>query len=191
MRLRRSGRLAERDAEQLADYARVLVRAGYLDVAAVEAELVESGAPGHDGAERWNLAHHLVGQAADELAAEQPGWPRVTDFDKVQAAFAELSTRGIAVLEHVEDHWAAAAELERRDEAGERLPGIVWFTPPDVWHAVDHGMLELNLWHGDGANVAPGDGLLADVLAVLSAHGLGAGFDEGRIEVAASWQRRR
>jgi hypothetical protein len=51
-------------------------------------------------------------------------------------------------------------------------------------------MLEVNLWHGDSANAAPGDVLLDDVLAAFDAQGLPARFDEGRIEVAARWQRR-
>ena len=51
-------------------------------------------------------------------------------------------------------------------------------------------MLEVNLWHGTTANAAPGDVLLDEVLATFSAAGLPARFDEGRIEVAAFWQRR-
>ena len=68
--------------------------------------------------------------------------------------------------------------------------GYIWFTAPDVWHAVDDGMLEVNLWHGTSANVAPGDHLLDAVLSCLARHGLRARFDEGRIEVDAHWQRR-
>jgi hypothetical protein len=67
---------------------------------------------------------------------------------------------------------------------------VAWFTAPDVWHAVDHGMLELNVWHGDSANVAPGDPLLDLVVDTLARHGLAAHFDEGRIEISASWHRR-
>ena len=51
-------------------------------------------------------------------------------------------------------------------------------------------MLEVNVWHGSTANVAPGDALLDDVLAVLARHGLAAHFDEGRLEVSARWRRR-
>jgi hypothetical protein len=48
----------------------------------------------------------------------------------------------------------------------------------------------VNLWHASTANVAPGDGLLENVLASFASHDLDAHFDEGRIEVAAHWQRR-
>ena len=43
-------------------------------------------------------------------------------------------------------------------------------------------MLEINLWHGDTANVAPGEPLLDLVLGMLARHGIPAVFDEGRIE---------
>ena len=61
---------------------------------------------------------------------------------------------------------------------------------PGVWHAVDEGMLEVNVWHGSTANAAPGDELLDHVLGVLEKHGLAAHFDEGRIEVSAHWHKR-
>jgi len=51
-------------------------------------------------------------------------------------------------------------------------------------------MLEVNLWHGSTANAAPGDPLLTAVVSCFERHGLAAHFDEGRIEVAARWQRR-
>src|SRR5690606_27456331 len=100
-----------------------------------------------------------------------------------QAAFASLEAADIPVLQAIEDHWTTKAELERRDDAGLSCRGIAWFTAPDVWHAVDHGMLELNVWHPDSANVAEGDALLDEVIATLAAHGIDGHFDEGRIEV--------
>ena len=97
---------------------------------------------------------------------------------------------GVVVLPGVEDHWVVKEALDACAAAGSPARGIAWFTPPDVWHAVDEGMLEVNLWHGSTANAAPGDALLDDVLAVLAAHGLAAHFDEGRMEIGAHWQRR-
>jgi hypothetical protein len=51
-------------------------------------------------------------------------------------------------------------------------------------------MLELKVWHPDTANVAPGESLLDDVLALLHERQLPAVFDEGRIEVTIDWRRR-
>ena len=51
-------------------------------------------------------------------------------------------------------------------------------------------MLELNVWHGSSANVAPGDALLELVQQTLAARGIASVFDEGRIEVSLAWERR-
>ena len=177
--------------EQLRDYARVLVRAGYADPATMQAEVAAAARQDHATADSDAVARDMVVRAVDDVRAEQQSWPPVTDYDRFAAAMDELAARGVVVLPYVDDHWAAAAELERRDEQGERVAGIAWFSPPDVWHAVEHGMLEVNLWHGDSANVAPGDDLLEQALGALAGSGLRARFDEGRIEVTLHWQRRR
>lgn len=175
------------------DHARLQVRAGFLDAAAtlvdVTAVAVEEDIEGPGG-----VAIAAVEQARAELLRDQRRWPAITDVDRLRAVFAVLHDDGVVVLEGVADHWAATAELERLDDADNGTcagpSGIAWFTGNDVWHAIDHGMLEINLWHADSANVAPGDVLLAQVLARFDEAGLSAVFDEGRIEVRARWHRR-
>lgn len=182
--------LAERHVRE---FARACVRSGLLTEDAVRAEVRQAVAaelPARAG-EAGRLAAAWVDQARAQLAGEQDGWDRPTDYDRLQDAFAALVRElDVVVLQGVEDHWTAKAELDRRAAEGRSPRGVAWFTAPDVWHAVDEGMLEVNLWHGSTANAAPGDALLDDVLAVLARHGLTAHFDEGRIEVAARWQRR-
>jgi hypothetical protein len=114
-------------------------------------------------------------------------WPEVTDHDRLVEAFALLERRGVLVLQGIADHWVARDELLRRTP---KPAGVAWFTPTDVWHAIDAGMLEVNLWHASTANAAPGDPLLDDAIDAFAAAGLDAHFDEGRIEVKARWQRR-
>lgn len=177
--------------DQLRDYTRLQVRAGLVSDQAVRHEVaaaVREELPDRSDAEA--LATRWVDDARAELRTEQQGWPHPTDHERLEAVFEQMERAGIVVLRAVEDHWAATAELTRRDDAGERPTGIAWFTAPDVWHAVDHGMLEVNLWHPDTANVAPGDELLDQVLGMFADQGLPAKFDEGRIEVTAYWQRR-
>ncbi len=140
--------------------------------------------------EATGLARAWIAEFRDELAADQATWPAETDYDRLQRAFAALDALGVVVMQGIDDHWSATALLDARAAAGNRPRGVAWFTPPDVWHAIDEGMLEVNLWHGDTANAAPGDALLEEVLAVFAAHGLAAHFDEGRIEVGAHWHRR-
>ena len=174
------------------DFTRSCVRAGLLtDVAlrdevaqAIRAELPSRADSAGDLARAW------VDEARDALVHEQDGWPEATDYDRLQTAFEELELLDVVVLQGVDDHWKAQAELKRHEADRQPPTGIAWFTPPDVWHAIDEGMLEVNLWHGSSANVAPGDSLLDDVLTAFDRHGLPAHFDEGRIEVSARWQRR-
>lgn len=134
-----------------------------------------------------SLARSWIAEFRGELRADAAGWPDVTDYDRLQAAFTELELTGVAVLQGCEDHWAAKAVL---DDRGPDLRGIAWFTQPDVWHAIDEGMLEVNVWHSTTANIAPGDRLLDEVVGIFAGQGLPAHFDEGRIEVTAFWQRR-
>ncbi|MGW7681059.1 DUF6891 domain-containing protein [Kribbella sp. NPDC054772] len=176
----------ERTARELRGLARVLVRSGYADHAAITAaltEAVQEDAPSMDAA---SLVPLLIGEAVMDLDAEAADWPVTTDPDRLDAVLAELESRGLVVVRYTSDHHDARQRLE----AAASPQGVVFFTDTDVWHAVDFGMLELKVWHPDTANVAPGDPLLEDVLELLNRHDLPAVFDEGRIEVTLDWQRR-
>lgn len=176
--------------DELRGFARVVVRGGTYDEERTRAEVLEAV---HQAgvADPDQRTDDLIAEARHELEADQRGWPEHTDYDALQRVFAALEAVDIPVLQAIEDHWTTKAELERRDEAGPPCRGIAWFTAPDVWHAVDHGMLELNVWHPDSANVAEGDDLLDEVVAALAVEDIEGHFDEGRIEVGAHWHRRR
>jgi len=176
---------------QLGSYARCQVWAGYGSDDQVRAEVYDAAlTEEHDAERAAALTEELVAAARRELKAASVTWPAQTSYDRLQEAFNDLRDHDVVVLEAVEDHWAASDALHRLEAVGTRPAGIAFFTQPDVWHAVEHGMLELNLWHGDSANVAQGDDLLAFVLSTLDGHGIAALFDEGRIEVSVQWQRR-
>jgi len=176
--------------EQTRDFARAQVRAGLLDEAGVLSEVTEAVEAELRVDDPQTVAAELVATARAELADDERTWPDPTDYERLQTAFAELAASDVVVLQGIADHWTANAELRRRAAEGRPPRGVAWFTAPDVWHAVDHGMLEVNVWHADSANVAPGDGLLDLVVDTLGRHGLPAHFDEGRVEVTASWHRR-
>lgn len=182
--------LDDRTARELRGLARVLVRSGYADgarVRTVVAEAVREDAPGADPV---TLTEELVAQAIAELRLDATTWPRRTDCDQLDDVLAELGRRGVLVLPYCQDHHDARRALEVAPGNSSDIAGVAFFTDTDVWHAVDFGMLELKVWHPDTANVAPGDLLLDDVLALLDQHELDASFDEGRIEVTLTWQRR-
>ena len=178
--------------DHVREFARARVGAGLLSADEVYAEVVAAirqELPQRAG-EADALATAWTDEAREQLRVDQESWPEATDYERLQSAFEELALDDVEVLQGCEDHWAAKRLIEERTTAGTAPRGVVWFTPPDVWHAVDEGMLEVNLWHGTTANAAPGDVLLDDVLGVLEKHGLSARFDEGRIEVDAHWHRR-
>ncbi len=185
--LDKAGRL-----EQLKTFARVQVWSGYKTAAEVRADVLEAVLDEvTDPAEAASLADEYIAQAEQDRAEASTSWPSTTGFDHLQAAIADLRSAGVIVLEACEDHWAADAALKHAATDGGPPTGIAYFTHADVWHAVEHGMLELNVWHATSANVAPGDALLDLVQQTLARHGLESLFDEGRIEVSISWQRRQ
>jgi hypothetical protein len=180
-------------AEQhVREFARACVRAGLLGDDALRDEVEQAIATElpHRAGGAGDLATAWIDEAREELRVDQQSWPEATDYERLQSALTEIELGDVVVLQGVDDHWAAKTVLDERTAAGTTPRGVAWFTASDVWHAVDEGMLEVNLWHGSTANAAPGDPLLDEVLGVLEKHGLAAHFDEGRIEVDAHWHRR-
>jgi hypothetical protein len=164
-----------------------LVRSGLGTPEEVRRQVVEALRIDHPGLDAESTATEWIGDAEAAWHRDAESWPAETDHDRLQRAFGTLGAGGVVVLQGCADHWAARDELARHDPPPR---GIAWFTAPDIWHAVEEGMLEVNLWHGTTANAAPGDDLLTETIAAFGAAGLDAHFDEGRIEVAAHWQRR-
>src|SRR5690606_31640670 len=165
-----------RQEEELRDLARLLVRAGLGSPDQRQRQLVDAVRAALPHQEAEVLARAWLTAAARAAAAEEERWPARTDFDQLVGVFEECEAHGVRVLQGIDDHWDAKAELDRLGgRLGEQpLRGILWFTQPDVWHAIDAGMLEVNLWHSTSANAAPGDHLLNAVLSCFERHGLPA-----------------
>jgi uncharacterized protein DUF6891 len=184
--LRRAGRLA-----QLKTFAAVQLRSGYRSDDDVRADVLEAVRDEvRDAAEARRLTDEYLSLARAAWLDEAAGWDDETDVDRLWAALDDLEDADIVVLEAVDDHWAADAVLADREAAGRPPAGLVYFTHTDVWHAVEHGMLEINLWHGSRANVTDSDQLLTQTIEILERHDIPATFDEGRIETTVKWQRR-
>src|SRR5690606_16569406 len=106
VKLRRSGSRRQVDPVlRLNDYARVQRRAGFLDAEALLADVTRIAAEDVDPESAQRLAREAIAAAESAYEAEQATWPDVTDYDRLQAAFAELERRGIVVLQAIEDHW--------------------------------------------------------------------------------------
>lgn len=174
--------------EHTRTWVRDVVRSGLLTGDELEAEVTAVVATDHPDLPAAETARRWIAEEHAAWVADAAGWVGPTDHDRLQAAFDRLGDHDIVVLQGCADHWAARDLLRRREPDLPR--GVAWFTPADVWHAIDEGMLEVNLWHASTANAAPGDALLEDALGCFASEGLAAHFDEGRIEVSAHWQRR-
>lgn len=184
MRFRRADRQLRREQQTLA-WLRGVVRSGLFDETRVERELravIAADLPGTDP----QVAPEWIARERERWHAEARTWPGVTDYDRLHAAFEHLEEGGIRVLVGCEDHWAAKSALA--DLAPDAV-GLAWFTPMDVWHAVDEPMLELNIWSRDAVNQREGAPLVDTAIQAFAREGLEAHFDEGRLEVAARWQR--
>ncbi|GAA2102675.1 hypothetical protein GCM10009841_19320 [Microlunatus panaciterrae] len=177
----------DRTLQELADYARLVVRAAYLHRSRM---LVEVGnfirAEVDDPAQAERLAEQFVAEAESELNEELRHWPERTDNDALGEVLRELRHRRFLTLENCQDHFDASRALKANPED---VVGVVFFTETDVFHAITEGMLELKVWHPDTSNVVAADPELATVLELLAKHGLSAVFDEGRIEVSMTWRR--
>jgi hypothetical protein len=177
--------------DQLRTFAVVLLRSGYRSDAQVRADVYEAvNDEVKDTARAEAITDAYLSRASADWAMESAGWPDETDFDRIQAAFADLEAADVVVLQAIDDHWVASDLLKARAAAGTSPRGLAYFTHTDVWHAVEHHMLELNLWHGNEANITDSDSLLTDALQVFERHDLPAHFDEGRIEINVRWDRR-
>ncbi|MBA3233966.1 MAG: hypothetical protein H0T17_08475, partial [Propionibacteriales bacterium] len=175
--------------DQLRTYARVQVRSGYKGDDEVRLEVYDAVLDEVRDADRAEqLTQAYLGQARSDLARAAAQWPHPPAFERLQAAFGELRAEGVIVLEACDDHWAANETLHASAADGSTPRGIAFFTHADVWHAVEHDMFELNVWHGDTANVREGDDLVSRVQQVLGDHGIESQFDEGRLEVSLTWQ---
>lgn len=181
----------DRVEAELRDFARLQVYAGLLDAsacraelaAAIRAELPQQATNGDVLARAW------LAKAVADQAEQARTWPTPTDTDRLDAALTECEEHEVLVFRGVEGPQVVAEELEQRTG----LRGALWFTPSEVWHAVDHGELTLTLWSADGAPAVREEPLTGAVTSCLSRHGLRVldRADGGGLRVACRWQRRR
>ncbi|WP_101524615.1 DUF6891 domain-containing protein [Nocardioides houyundeii] len=177
---------ARRRAEDgLRHLARLQVRTGLHPPETVLAELVEAIEVELPGTDPQVLARAWIAAETAALRAEAARWPEVTGHDRLVSALTDLRNRGVAVRAGVADRAAAGRDLD----PGE-LRGVLWFTHPDVWHSLDHGVLEVTLCHPDLTDAVPGDDLLSGVLRVLARHQVPAAFERGRLLLSVTWQAR-
>ncbi len=191
--------LSPEDFDELHDFVKLQITAGYAPVEEIVAEAVEVFADSSlDVVALTGAAWAVAEQALAAHLAEQSTWPAETDCDRLDAAFAELSRGGIVARQHFSCCGTCGAheireEMEQAEKAGTFSRGFTFFHMQDTEHAVAGDGLYLSY----GVAESDQSGAVAighEVLQILGRHGLAPAWNgklAHRIALPLTWQRRR
>ena len=191
--------LSPEDFDDLHDFVKLQIAAGYAPVDEIVAEAVEVFADSSlDVVALTGAATAVAEQALAAHLAEQSTWPQETDCDRLDAAFAELARGGIVARQHFSCCGTCGAheireEMEQAEKAGAFSRGFTFFHIQDTEHAVAGDGLYLSYGVADSDQsgaVAIGH----EVVATLGRHGLTPAWNgklAHRIALPLAWQRRR
>lgn len=187
------------DLDDLREYIRVQVSAGFSPVPAVVAEAVDVFADTTlpPGALR-EAASALAAEAIAAQLADQESWPETTDNDRLDAAFASLEAAGIVARQHFSCCGTCGAteildEMDRVAKNGAVVRGYTFFHLQDTEQAVDGESLFLSFGVADGDREAAVE-IGHEVVAALREAGLHPAWNgrhANRIGLPLVWQRRR
>jgi hypothetical protein len=134
----------------------------------------------------------LIEKAVSTRRGEQAGWTKLTDCDRLDAAFAELEASGIVCRQN----WTCCqtcglAEIGEEIKSGSR--GYVFFHQQDTDRVVEDGCLYLA--YGACSDVREEQLEVAEEIArIIRENGLTVEWDgslEKRIMVRLEWKKRR
>ena len=191
--------LAPDDFDDLYEFIRVQVAAGFAPMADVVDEAVEVFADTSLAANALrDAATTLAEQALGAHLAEQAGWPATTDCDRLESAFTALDAAGILARQHFSCCGACGAneihdEIDQAIKDGRTIRGFTFFHIQDTEHAVGGESLFLSYGSVDRDRetaVAIGH----EVVAALREEGLHPAWNgrhANRIGLPITWQRRR
>jgi hypothetical protein len=191
--------LDQADLDDLQDFIRIQVAAGYSPLATVVDEAVDVFADNTLPAEALRSAATTLADAA--LAAhlaEQATWSETTDCDRLDAAFGALDDAGIVARQHFTCCGNCGAteihgEMDQARKDGQQVRGYAFFHLQDTEFAVRGESLFLSFGSVDGdaeAAVAIGHEIV-DALKVEGLHPAWNGRQSNRIGLPLVWQRRR
>jgi hypothetical protein len=191
--------LSAEDFDELHDFIKVQVAAGYSPLTEIVDESMEVFAD--TTADLISLRAAATAVAEQALAAhlnEQTGWPMTTDCDRLDAAFAELDKAGIVARQHFTCCGTCGAheihgEISHAARSGLEARGFTFFHIQDTEHAVGGESLYLSYGALDSDKVAA-VAIGHEVVDTLSRHGLRPSWNgkhAHRIALPLRWQRRR
>lgn len=183
--------------DEIRSYIRNAVREGFRDEDGIAEDACDYAQDNH-GKPMRALVKRLTRELLAEHRAEQAMWPRPTDCDRLDAAFAALQRRGVIARQNF-SCCSNCGHAEMWDEMREmgpncRVSGYAFYHVQDTESAVEDG----SLWVKYGA-VAEGDEAAAAVGAAIAEELRQAGLtvewdgDPGRAVavVGIDWKKRR
>jgi hypothetical protein len=187
--------LSSADFDDLHDFIKIQVAAGYAPLGTIVEDAVEVFADASTDPRALHKAAHAIAEQAlaVHLAAQQQ-WPETTDCDRLDAAFAELDRLGIVARQHFRCCGTCGSN-DIREEMGQSATarGFTFFHIQDTEHAVGGESLYLSF---GAASTDRSDAVAIghEVVQTLSRHGLRPAWDGrhvNRIGLPLTWQRRR
>jgi len=187
--------LSSADFDELHDFVKVQVAAGYASLDDIVDEAVEVFAGALPDPQALRAAAAAVTeQAISAHVRDQAEWPDTTDCDRLDAAFAELDQLGILARQHY-SCCGTCGSNDIRIELGQvtAARGFTFFHIQDTEHAVGGEFLYLS-YGSATADRSDAVAIGREVVDALSRHGLRPSWDGrhvNRIGLALTWQRRR
>jgi hypothetical protein len=143
-------------------------------------------------------ARRLLDEALAKHAADQRGWPAVTDCDRLDRAFADLERRGIFARQNFSDCGTCgvaeiADEIDAARQDGRPVRGYVFYHAQDTESAAEGHGLYLNYGSVEDDEKAALT-VATEVIEAFKRHGLNPNWDgtlQQRIGVKMDWKRRR
>jgi hypothetical protein len=190
--------LAPEDFDDLHEFIRVQVAAGFSPIADVVDEAVEVFADTSVPQDALRDAATALADKALAPPGRPDGWPTPTDCDRLESAFAALDAAGVLARQHFSCCGACGAneiqdEIDQAKKDGRTIRGFTFFHIQDTEHAVAGESLFLSYGSVDGdreAAVAIGHEVVA-ALKVEGLHPAWNGRHANRIGLPITWQRRR
>jgi hypothetical protein len=188
----------QKTLKEMRDSIRREVAAGFDDPDDIIEGVVERFSDQADEEELRPQAERLIRQAVRAHLRAQATWPKTTDCDRLDAAFADLEASGVVARQNFTccqncGHGEIGGEIAEVRDAGREVHGYTFYHMQDTEAAVDGRGLYLAygaLDAGDKALVAVGQ----EIVKALRRHKLKPrwnGRGSERIFVPLAWKRRR
>jgi len=173
------------------------VAGGFLTPAEICDAAVDVWAPDFDPQQLRVFAEKMTHEALQDHRRLQNAWPKVTDCDRLDAAFAELERGGIVARQNFSCCGNCGAgeiwdEMESIARTGVKVRGYTFYHMQNTWNAVDGCPLDLSygaVREGKRAALT----IARKVVVVLRNHGLATEWNgtwQNCISVLIDWKRR-